>query len=203
MRFLAGVVVGVLLVVGGVAAYLSTGSFDASARQEPGLLEKLTAGYAVEKSVAKRAPDSKNPLSINAEVLNSGMSHYRANCVICHGAPGVKPGELAAGLNPPAPDLADSHLQEEWTDGDLFWIVSNGIRMTGMPAFGPTHNDQEVWKIVAFVRRLPQLSGEERQYLQQHSAAEEHHHHGGEERSHESGEPEGHSDPPGTPPHKH
>ena len=75
-------------------------------------------------------------------------------CVSCHGAPGVDASEAGDGLNPPAPDLTLPRVQKR-TDGELFWLVQNGIRMTGMPAFGTTHKDEEIWKIVAFVRRLP------------------------------------------------
>jgi mono/diheme cytochrome c family protein len=92
-------------------------------------------------------------------------------CVTCHGAPGVDASEAGEGLNPAAPDLSTGKVQKR-SDGELFWLVQGGIRMTGMPAFGPTHNDEEIWKIVAFVRRLPALSPEEQQELKREGAKE-------------------------------
>ena len=92
-------------------------------------------------------------------------------CVTCHGAPGVDASEAGEGLNPPAPDLTTGKVQKR-TDGELFWLVQGGIRMTGMPAFGPTHKDEEIWKIVAFLRRLPALSPEETRELKTEGAKE-------------------------------
>ena len=92
---------------------------------------------------------------------------------MCHGAPDVDAAELSKGLNPRAPKtLADSDL----SDGKLFWIVKHGIRMTPMPAFGPTHSDEEIWKIVAFVRHLSKLTPQERDSLRAATSEEEHHH---------------------------
>jgi mono/diheme cytochrome c family protein len=85
-------------------------------------------------------------------------------CVSCHGAPGVDASPVGEGLNPPAPDLTLARIQER-SDGELFWLVQNGIRMTGMPAFGPTHRDEEIWEIVAFLRHLPELTPEEEKAL--------------------------------------
>ena len=70
-------------------------------------------------------------------------------CLTCHGAGTVDPSEIGEGLNPPAPDLTQPSVQSK-TDGELFWIVQNGIRMTGMPAFGPTHKDEEIWDARGF-----------------------------------------------------
>ena len=98
------------------------------------------------------------------ESWNEGLDHYRENCVVCHGAPGVDAGEIGEGLNPPAPDLTLPRIQAR-TDGELFWIVGNGIRTTGMPAFSPTHKPEQIWKIVAFVRHLPELSDAELESL--------------------------------------
>jgi mono/diheme cytochrome c family protein len=78
---------------------------------------------------------------------------------------------LAKGLNPSAPELQSSDTQA-MSDGELFWTVKHGIRMTGMPAFAPTHTDAQIWKIVAFVRHLPNLTPEETAELIKAPAAE-------------------------------
>lgn len=160
MKFLLGVVFGVVLVALGAAAVVLTGSFNTAATVPPGKLEKQLANLALDKAVAKRAPDRKNPLPANAETLREGLREYRSHCLVCHGAPGVDPGSIGQGLNPGAPDLSLPRVQAR-TDGQLFWITSEGIRMTGMPAFGPTEDEEEIWHMVAFVRHLPELSDEE------------------------------------------
>jgi mono/diheme cytochrome c family protein len=153
----------VLLLVA-AAAVVVTGAFDVAATKPPGALEKRLAGVALDRAVAKRAPDRKNPFAGNPEAVSRGLGEYRETCVTCHGAPGVDASEIGEGLNPPAPDLTLAKVQAR-TDGELYWIVSNGIRMTGMPAFGPTHKEETIWKIVAFLRHLPELSKEEEKAL--------------------------------------
>lgn len=91
--------------------------------------------------------------------IRAGASAYDAMCADCHGAPGVDAGVAAEGMLPRPPELAAEAV--EWESAELFWIVENGIRMTGMPAFGPTHTDRELWDLVAALRRLPGLSASE------------------------------------------
>jgi mono/diheme cytochrome c family protein len=166
MRFLSGVIVGVGCVGLAAAAVVSSGLVDPAASVPPGALETRVARFALDRAVARRAPKGPNPLKPDAEVLRAGLTHYRQMCVSCHGAPGVDASEAGEGLNPPAPDLTLGRVQKR-TDGELFWLVQNGIRMTGMPAFGPTHKDEEIWKIVAFLRRLPALSPDEEKRLRE------------------------------------
>jgi len=196
VRFFLGVLFGVLLVAAGAAAVVYTGSFNTSATVPPSKMERTLGTLALNKSVARRASSRKNPLPMGAETFRGGLAHYRENCVVCHGAPGVDPGEIGQGLNPGAPDLTLSRVQSR-SDGELFWIVGEGIRMTGMPAFGPTHGENELWQIVAFLRHLPEISDEEKTQLQGESEEAEHHH---EEAPPSSAKPP-HTHAPGTPPH--
>lgn len=170
MRFLIGVIFGVLLVVAGAAAVIVTGAFNTAATAPPGKLEKQIAGYALDRSVAKRAPQRKNPFTATPEVLREALGEYREHCLLCHGAPGVDAGEIGSGLNPAPPDLTIPKVQAR-SDGELFWLTSEGIRMTGMPAFGPTESEEDIWKIVAFLRHLPELTAEEQKQLR---AGEDH-----------------------------
>lgn len=160
MKFLIGVVFGVVLVALGGAAVVYTGSFNTAATVPPSRIEKRIATFALDKSVAKRAPARTNPLPATPETLREGLREYRGHCLVCHGAPGVDPGAIGQGLNPGAPDLSLPRVQAR-TDGQLFWITSEGIRMSGMPAFGPTQDEDEIWHMVAFLRHLPELSEEE------------------------------------------
>jgi mono/diheme cytochrome c family protein len=170
MRFLIGMIFGILLVVLGAAAVVVTGSFNTAATVPPGKLEKRVAEYALDRSVAKRAPKVKNPFSATPEVIREALGEYREHCLVCHGAPGVDAGEIGSGLNPPPPDLTVPDVQAR-SDGELFWLTSQGIRLTGMPAFGPTESEEDIWKIVAFLRHLPELTEEEQKQMR---ASEEH-----------------------------
>jgi len=198
VKFLLGVVFGILLVAIGAAAVVLTGAFDVSATRPPSKAERTFATLALNKAVERRASNAKNPLPPSAENLAGGLAHFRENCVVCHGAPGVDPGEIGQGLNPGAPDLTLPRVQAR-SDGQLFWITSNGIRMTGMPAFGPTHQENEIWQIVAFLRHLPEITDAEKGELQLETELQEHHH---EEAPPEAGTPKPtHTHPPGTPAH--
>jgi len=111
---------------------------------------ETTRHSAIERAI----DDLEVPPLDGAATLRTGLVHYHQMCVTCHGAPGVRAAELARGLNPTPPDLSE-HAEEP---AETFWIVRHGLKMTGMPAFGPTHSDEELWAVTAFVGRLPELS---------------------------------------------
>jgi len=210
MRFFAGFLVGLLVVAAAAAIVAASGTYNLAAVNPPGKMETQLATFALNKSVAKRAPAGKNPLAASPDVLREGLAHYKENCVVCHGAPGVDVSELGQGLNPPAPDLTLPRVQAR-PDGQIFWIVSNGIRMTGMPAFSPTHKQDEIWKLVAFVRHLEEITPAEQQALKAATEEAEHHHEAegagakpeGKDEEKPAGEKKpGHTHPPGTKPHK-
>jgi mono/diheme cytochrome c family protein len=164
MRFLAGVLVGVALLGAAAIFLVVSGLFEVAAAVPPGSVETRLARFALERSVSRRAPHATNPVGKDADALRAGREHYKDMCVACHGAPGVDPSEIGEGLNPPAPDLTLERVQR-LSDGELFWIVQNGIRMSGMPAFGPNHKERQIWEIVAFLRHLPSITPEEEKAL--------------------------------------
>jgi mono/diheme cytochrome c family protein len=172
-----GFVVGILVTLLVPILILATGAVNTGADVKPGLVERTLAPWGRDRSVEKRAPKEKNPYAADPAAITTGFDHYRENCVMCHGAPGVAGAELSKGLNPPAPLLGKG--ENDTPDGELFWVIKHGIRMTPMPAFGPTHTDEEIWKIVAFIRHLPNLSPQERDSLRE-ATGEDEHHHGGE-----------------------
>jgi mono/diheme cytochrome c family protein len=186
LSFVLGFIVAILIPL----LLLATGAINMGAVNKSGLMEQELAGFALERSMAWRVPDVKNPLDGAPAALVVGFDHYRENCVICHGAPEVPRSEIGEGLNPPAPDLSGRETRE-MSDGKIFWTIKNGIRMTGMPGFGPTHSDQEIWGMVAFVRHLPKLTPQEKAKLLEATGGEEAHHHaaGGEEQG-GKGEPQ-------------
>ena len=150
----------------GAGIALTAGLPDFSASKPPGRFEERLATFALNRSIERRAPKVANPLGRSPAAVAAGLVLFRTHCVSCHGAPGVDPTEAGASLNPPAPGLTLARVQAR-SDGELKWIVSNGIRMTGMPAFGPSRSEEEVWQLVAALRRLPDLTPDERRALKE------------------------------------
>ncbi len=209
MRVLTGILIGWLLIAGAIGLIVWSGSVNVAATNPPGRFEKRFAAFALNRAIQKRAPVRTNPFS-KPEDIRVGLAHYKENCADCHGAPGVEESEVGQGLNPPAPDLTLPAVQR-MRDGELFWVISNGIRMTGMPAFSPTHKEDEIWKMVAFVRHLPEITREEQQTLKAGREEETGHHEtsesgeAGETKEEQKAAPEErgtHTRPPGTKPHK-
>ena len=189
MKVLFGILLGIAILALGVALVFATGSWNVAASAPPGRLESKIALFAATRSIQKRAPSRSNP-SAGPDAVRSGLVHFKENCVMCHGAPGVPEAELGMGLNPPAPDLTLPQIQK-MTDGQLFWVVQNGIRMTGMPAFGPTHSEEQIWKIVAFIRHLPEITAAEQQTLK--AGTEESEEHEREQKGDGGQEPDTHA----------
>ncbi len=117
----------------------------------------------MERSVRHHARKIQVPSLADPEIVQAGALSYDAMCSPCHGAPGASLPEMAQGFDPQPPALAEE--VKEWTPAELFWITKHGIKLTGMPAWGPTHNDQELWEIVAFLEKLPTLSPADYQAL--------------------------------------
>jgi mono/diheme cytochrome c family protein len=107
-----------------------------------------------------------------------GTEHFAAHCAVCHGAPGVPRGDIAHGLYPEPADLANA--ARFYTPGELFWILQNGIKMTGMPAWSD-HSDEELWATVAFLKKLPEMSQQDYAKLVMQSMKGGDHHHDGSE----------------------
>jgi mono/diheme cytochrome c family protein len=91
----------------------------------------------------------------DAKRISSGAGQYAEMCAGCHLAPGMKRTEISRGLYPRAPELRRGN---DLTPAEEFWVVKHGIKMTGMPAWGVTHSDKLLWDVVAFLRKLPELT---------------------------------------------
>jgi mono/diheme cytochrome c family protein len=131
-----------------------------SARPEPSRLEAAAARVARRWLIPAAARDASNPLSPSPRVLAEGRAHFADHCASCHGNDGSGQTGMGKGLYPRAPDMRRPETQE-LTDGELFYVIENGIRFTGMPAWGKEGAPEESWKLVHFIRRLPQLNPEE------------------------------------------
>lgn len=95
----------------------------------------------------------------------TAFPHFNAMCRVCHGAPGYEPDELAEGLYPEPPRMVYGLWHEGRSEAETYWVVKNGIKMTGMPAFGPTHSDDQLWGLVALTKEIPRMKPEKYRQL--------------------------------------
>ena len=151
--FLAG-----LSIVAGVGLILWARGHGFSARVRPSAFETALAGMVRKLAIPPAVRDLKNPLQPTELRLAEARDHFADHCAVCHGNDGSGRTALNAGLYPPAPDMRKQETQE-MTDGELFHTIREGVRFTGMPGWGG--DDEENWKLLLFVRRLPELTGEE------------------------------------------
>ena len=189
MKTLLTLVIFVIVLLALGLLFIYSGLFDVSANTPDLGFFRWALATTQRHSVERRMKNVQPPPLTDPDLVRAGFLHYQENCVTCHGAPGVEASEIGQGLNPYPPELATQ--SEESDPKELFWIVRNGIKMTGMPSFGVTHTDQEIWAIVAFLRKMPKMTPQEYQALAQSTAesGEEHHHSEGDEHHHhEEGE---------------
>jgi mono/diheme cytochrome c family protein len=145
----AGLLGLVLLIVAAVVAVSGVYNFAADAPHTA--IVRNLIGFARERSIAMHAGGIKVPQLGDKGMIADGASHYSAMCTGCHLAPGMTENEMRPGMNPKPPILADFPADDP---DEQFWIVKHGIKMTGMPAWGTTHSDDEIWAIVAFLQKL-------------------------------------------------
>lgn len=157
MRLLSKLVLFLAALAVGLGVLLYSGLYDMAADRPPGLFENWVLGTLKERAIARRADGITPPALGDASQVRSGCRLYEAQCSVCHGAPGRLPEDLALGLYPVPPALDIPRVQDRG-DGQLYWIVKNGLKLTGMPAFGALNGDDELWSMVACLRRLPELS---------------------------------------------
>lgn len=121
---------------------------------EPGKVESSMM-TAMKQKVTVGGKDWKNPIAYSADAQKEGQEHFGHHCQICHGLDGQNTGvPFAKKMSPPVADLKDADIQG-YTDGQLKWIIENGIEPSGMPGWKGILDDDEMWKIVHYVRHLP------------------------------------------------
>lgn len=154
--------VGVALLGAAIALVVSILHDGLSSRATPTAVEAVLARNVRHLAIPASARSAQNPLLDSPEDLRDARRHFADHCAICHANDGRGDTAFGAGLYPKPPDLRLSRTQD-LTDGELFWIIENGVRFTGMPAFSnPDHEGQvETWKLVHFIRHLPHLSAAE------------------------------------------
>ena len=154
-----GGIIGTLLVA--IAVWLAvaySGAYNVAATDRHFDAVRWTLETTMHRSVSSRADDVELP-EISGQLIAEGAGHYSESCVHCHGAPGREPAAWSRGMRPEPPHLVEAAT--EWTTEEIYWIAENGIKMSGMPAFGPHHAPDEIAAIAAFVSQLPGLSAED------------------------------------------
>ncbi|MBX6375155.1 MAG: cytochrome c [Acetobacteraceae bacterium] len=157
-RFVLGFIVAILVLAAVGLAVVFTGAFNVAASVPHTGLETWVLSTTMRNSVRRHAEGIAVPASIGEDQVREGFAQYRQSCVYCHGGPGVDPADWAQGFTPEPPFLPDT--VRRWRPQDLFWIVKNGIKMTAMPAFGGHLDDRQIWGVVGFIQRLPDMPAE-------------------------------------------
>jgi mono/diheme cytochrome c family protein len=156
----------VILIVVGLALFgwvgyrLFTTGF--SAKTEPHPLEVVMARQIRHLAIPIEKRNARNPIALNADVLKEGRAHFADHCAVCHSNDGSGQTPIGKNVYPKAPDLRLTDTQS-LSDGELFWVIHNGIRFTAMPAWGSgdPEKDLDSWKLVHFIRHLPEVTQEE------------------------------------------
>lgn len=162
-RIVTGLVLLVALVLAGGFVYVT--STGLRAQPDPGVVETWVARRFRALAVPGEIRSMANPVPAGDEAVDKGMRHFAAYCALCHGNDGSGTGTAyGRGFFPKAPDMRLAATQD-LTDGELFYIIENGVRFTGMPAFGTGTADPQgetlVWQLVRFIRRLPRITPDE------------------------------------------
>ena len=156
--FVIGVVVALLALAGGVFAISRFGLYPIGADNPPGSLERALASRAMDVYAEKHKPDGENPTALTAENLTEGAQDYEEHCAFCHGGAKAKISPMRDRFSPPVPQLINRipHDDDAW----LFWVTKHGVRMTGMPAWDTVMSDEEIWRVVAFIKHSDKLPPE-------------------------------------------
>lgn len=156
-------VIGSLVTLGACGTLLARlANRGLSAREEPSAVEELAARSFRRLATPRAVRDLQNPVPSSPQVLTAGRGHFADHCASCHANDGSGNTEVGRGLYPKVPDMRREATQS-LTDGELFSIIRNGIRLTGMPAWGSgtPEDDLGTWGLVHFIRHLPRISAEE------------------------------------------
>jgi len=155
------VILVVVIVFAGVALIVVV-KRGLSSREQPTLTEEIIARAARHLATPVSMRQARNPVPLTSDVLAEARAHWADHCATCHGNDGRGQTDIGRNLYPKAPDMRSERTQD-LTDGELFSIIKNGVRLTGMPAWGDPagHDDTDNWKLVHFIRHLPKITPQE------------------------------------------
>jgi mono/diheme cytochrome c family protein len=161
---LLGAVAVIILTILGVLSWVGYQLFTTgfSAKTEPHAVEILIARQIRHLAIPLGKRNAVNPVPATADVLKEARGHFADHCAVCHANDGSGRTPIGRNVYPKAPDMRLDDTQS-LSDGELFWVIHNGIRFTGMPAWGSgePEKDMDSWKLVHFIRHLPQITQEE------------------------------------------
>ncbi len=137
---------------------VESGRIPANADAEPGAFETWVATKSLHATLAREAPKQPNPVELTDQNLLEGVRLFANNCAVCHGSgnPTSAPSPIAAGLYQKPPQLAKEGVEDD-AEGDTFWRIKHGIRLTGMPSFGAALTDQQIWTLALFLKHMDKL----------------------------------------------
>jgi mono/diheme cytochrome c family protein len=156
--FIAGIILTLIAIAGSVVAISHLGLYPMGADNPPSSIERAIAGRAMDVYAEKHKPEGNNPTVLTAANLTQGAEEYEEHCAFCHGGAKAKISPMRDKFNPPVPQLVNRipHDDDAW----LFWVTKHGVRMTGMPSWDGVMSDEEMWKIVAFIKHSDKLPPE-------------------------------------------
>ena len=131
-----------------------------SALGTPSAIEEFAATAARKMAVPSSYRQLRNPIMPSTENIRGGMEHFSFHCATCHGDDGGGHTVFGKGLYPKPPDLRAAGTQNK-SDGELYYTIQNGVRLSGMPAFSEVHTPEKTWRLILFIRHLPQVTPEE------------------------------------------
>jgi thiosulfate dehydrogenase len=156
--FVLGIVGTVMAIVVGVFLISRFGLYPIGADNPPSGLERTLTSRAMNAYVDKHRPAGDNPVQATPDNLTDGAKEYEEHCGLCHGGAKARISPMVDKFSPPAPQLIDKipHDADAW----LFWVTKHGVRMTGMPSWDGVLSDDDMWKIVAFIKHSDKLPKE-------------------------------------------
>ena len=128
-----------------------------TAHRQPSKVETTLANMAKDVVIPIEAEGNQNPLPDTDEVMKQGQQMFLQSCALCHGTDGHGRTDLGRNMYPPAMDMTSPHVQH-WSDAQLFWIIQNGVRLTGMPSWKSSISDEDTWRLAHFIHHLPRLA---------------------------------------------
>ena len=165
--YLLGATSGLLFLAALGAALVLPNTRGFSAREQPTRIESFLARAARSAAIPAGSRDRANPVPNTAGTLDDARAHWADHCALCHGNDGAGDTELGRHTYPPAPDMRLPATQR-LSDGELFYVIQNGIRLSAMAAWGEgsAHDEEASWKLVHFIRHLPRLTDAEKRQMQ-------------------------------------
>jgi mono/diheme cytochrome c family protein len=174
-------VIGVIIVavIGAAVLFIWSGTYNIAATSPHWDITYNLIDVVKDRSIEAHSEDVREPALNKAEIRQEALPHYHGMCRHCHGAPGYDDNEFAEGLYPSPPEMVSGDVQADWNDAQLYWIIKHGIKMSGMPAFGPTHSETKLWGLTALVRQIPRMTADQYQEAIEQISGEESGHHEG------------------------